>query len=99
MEMVKEKDGIWGKPENARILFWKMREGGRLRRLMMERSREKETGSRGILGERKVGGEMKRNDGDKEYNSLEFPAQVREKRKRRGRREKSSLVCCPQVQI
>ena len=57
MEMVKEKDGIWGKPENARILFWKMREGGRLRRLMMERSREKETGSRGILGERKVGGE------------------------------------------
>ena len=56
MEMVKEKDGIWGKPEKARILFGKMREGGR-RRLMMERSREKETGSRGILGERKVGGE------------------------------------------
>ena len=98
MEIMKEKVGIWGKPEKARILFGKMREGGR-RRLMMERSREKETGSRGILGERKVGGKMKRNDGDKEYNSLEFPAQVREKRKRRGRREKSSLVCCPQVHV
>ena len=28
MEMVKEKVGIWGKPEKARILFVKMREGG-----------------------------------------------------------------------
>ena len=28
MEIMKEKVGIWGKPEKARILFGKMREGG-----------------------------------------------------------------------
>ena len=30
MEIMKEKVGIWGKPEKARILFGKMREGEKI---------------------------------------------------------------------